>query len=443
LDELPDAMATRVLRIFSALLFLYGLDAYDIGPIPVEWIAQVATVAAVIYLAGADQLYRIEGMKPLVWLLVWSVAATLANSILYDYARLMPSHATTPYFVFIPLRLLTLFVLLSTIHLVNWLVRQGRKEEVVRATVLISSVLALTAIYVYVAQTHGLPELPRNRMATSGGEQAASFSYSFDRATGTFREPAILARWLLLPLLLCLVSGKRILSLSNTILSAAFLLTGSLTGAVSFIGGLLGGFLLTGPASARNVRALGEIVLLLGAGLGLFYLIAMGKGGSSADLIGTLRDRATPLVVGEGIEATNRAAVFDYVLEHRVPPFGEGFGNANIVLGEDLSVEVIPSFLSLYVCFAYSVGIVGLILLAWFLGRPLLRVWRLRHWLEPGSALAAISGYLAWLIAFAAASEEFTFMFGIAFVLVDAAIDEALVNRMESEAGEATAFAAG
>lgn len=100
-----------------------------------------------------------------------------------------------------------------------------------------------------------------------------------------------------------------------------------------------------------------------------------------------------------------------------VPPpmLGLGLGNANLVLSQWLRSPLEVSFLSLYLNVVYSTGVPGLVLLAMFLVRPLLRVLRSRTLRTAGETFVVVAGYVAWLAMFGVLSEEFTVMFAVAF----------------------------
>ena len=137
------------------------------------------------------------------WLFfLWAMLVTAASTVSHDYASFMPLGATTPYPVFILLRFFTLLSFVASVYVALWLLQQGCREHVIKAVVTIGCFISVAALYIYAAQIYGLPELPRNRLGTAGGLQAIRFTYDFHRAIGTFREPSLLAAWLIVPLFL-------------------------------------------------------------------------------------------------------------------------------------------------------------------------------------------------------------------------------------------------
>jgi hypothetical protein len=276
--------------------------------------------------------------------------------------------------------------------------------------------LSLFALYVYVAQIYGLPEPPRSRMGTSGGEQAVRFSYQFHRAIGSFREPSHLAEWLIAPFYLSLLRRGRWAWLASTLIAFAMVLTGSLTGLASVALGFLAALLwLQSPR--QLLRMAWSYALPFAGAVVLFSALAVSYDDSAANLAGTLWSRIEPILETGSFQATNRASVYTY-LENNPPAFfGRGLGNSNLEYAASVGSPAVTSFLSLYWNVLYSCGYPGLALMVWFLSRPLLR--RGSFLQTSGRArLLLTAAYISYLAAFGVHTEEPPIQFALLFGLV-------------------------
>ncbi len=408
---------TGILCAYGVLLFGDAMGAYSIGSVPIQWMTHVGLITIVLLLGLASRLHAVPGSLPILAYVLWAVVTTVFGALLHDYASLMPPLATTAYSVFISLRFASILAFIATTYLVYWLLAEGYRDACVRWTILIATIIALAAIYIYVAQTYGLPELPRTRLGTSGGEQAVKFSYPFHRAIGTFREPSHLAEWLVLPFVLSLVFTRTGISLANISMGLAILLTGSLTGMIGITFGLVAAALVTNRLRPRVPKLFARLVAAVVLSLIAFTGVAVGYGGSDADLFQTISERVKPILVG-GLRESNRGYIYEYLENSSMPGFGFGLGNANLDLTQYFNSEAVVSFLSLYFNVAYSAGVPGLILLCLILFPPLIGVLTLKELNGRNRMLAIVAGYLGWLIMFAVSAEEFTMMFGVAFAML-------------------------
>lgn len=394
-----------------------ALEAYSVGPIPIQWVAQLLVIGAAAALS-LHHLYRVPGMGVFAALLAWVLMVTLASAALGDFAARMPPMASTPYPVFIALRLFVVLSFSATVALVYWLLVRGRSADVVRWTVWIGTAAGVMALYVYVAQLYGWWEPTRNRSGTGGGGQATVFTYAFHRAMGTFREPSHLAEWLVAPFFLSFVHPARIRYAPTLVMGLALLLTGSLTGISGTVLGLLGAVVLTNPFRGAKLRLLLQVGLALALGLLVFDRLAVTYGPEKTGLFQVLSDRLEPLLFEGGLTESNRGDVFQYAQSNGLPVTGVGLGNSNIQLSHRMGNPLMVSFLSLYFNYLFSAGVVGLGLLLVFLARPVVGVVRL-----PGSArdrevIVLLGAYLAWLVMFAVRAEEPSIMFGVVFALL-------------------------
>lgn len=398
------------------------LAAYEWRGIPIPWIARCIPIAMTMLVLLRTRMLRVPGSMCLAGLLLWCFVITAANIIHYDYQALMPAAATTSYSIFISLRFVAWISFAAQLYLVWWLLDQGRVLAVARLVTIIGMLAAGMAVYVYVAQVYGLPEPPRTRIGSAGFEQSTTFgNYAFHRAMGTFREPAEMASWLVVPLFLSFFASRRLRDLApSMIIGAAILLSGSLA---AIVGSLLGLLLTVGLLrpwhllySPRFVRT----ACVLGASMAAFSLLAVANEGGNKDLIATLGDRMGT-IWDEGLMASNRGYIYEYLLEQDFPWWGVGFGNQNILFAFDSGIGIVESLLSLYFNVLYSAGVVGLVLLAAFLAQPvwlLVRQRRALAWNADLRALVAVAaGYLSWAVMYGFRSEEPTEMFAVIYPL--------------------------
>lgn len=403
---------------FTMLFAGTALGAYALGPVPVQWLAQLLAIGAAGFLVLGRRLPPVPGLGPWVWLVGWAAVLTLGNLVLRDFAALMPPLATSAYPVFLALRFMTLLAFASAAALTYWIVRRGHQETVVRRIVWIGSAAAAAAIYIYFAQLNGWWEPGRTRVGTAGGEQSTAFAYAFHRAMGTFREPSHLAEWLVLPFLLAFTYRGRAKGLHIAVLSVALLLTGSLTGILGVVCGMAGAMVLGNPFRAGRLKMLLRLAIVGGLGLSAFGILAASRTGATPKgLVEVFRDRIAPILEG-GMVKSNRYYVYEYVAEQPPPLVGYGLGNGNLVFSEATDSAVTSSFLSIYLNTWYSLGVVGMVILALLLGGPVLRLAARRRFRTDPTLMPLMAAYLGWLVMYAVHSDELTIPFGILFGLM-------------------------
>jgi len=406
-----------VLQWFLFLFFLTSLGAYNAGPVPVSWLAQsgfIALAAGVILFN--DRIRVVPGAGFLIFFLAWAFVVTAAHY--GEFSEMMPIASTLPYPAYITFRHINIISFAATLYLTYWLVSEGEGQALVRWIVIIASVVAVVALYIYLAHMFHLPEPPRNRMGTAGGagKQVTEFSsgegLSHSRATGTFREPGYLAEWLILPLFLSFAFRNRMARMSSAAMAAAFALTLSMTGFFSVVAGTIGALLITRPFSKRTYKVVGVAVLVGAVAFLLLSRISVGFAGENRISLGTLvGDRVIFTIIG-GIAKSNRSYVYDFVAENPIPAFGIGLGNGNLIFAREIGTVSPVSFLSLYLFTLYSAGYPGMILLGSFLARPIVQyVTSFKRTIAITPLL--FMGYLAYLVSFTVGSEELTPWFGI------------------------------
>lgn len=412
-----SAVARITFAGFATALVLDGLAAYSVGPLPLPWIGKFLILTLAFGLLSVSRFPLYPGAALVVLVVLWSWLSTAVGTLQMDYAQMMPPLATSGYPLFLILRVANLMAFAAMVFLVWWLCAHGYRAHVIRMVVLLGTVLATIAIYIYVAQITGLPEPARSRVGTSGEEQATVFTYAFHRAMGTFREPSHLAEWLVAPLVLSFVSRRSSASVEKLLMGVALLLTGSLTGLAGFAAALAvvlsAGFLL-GRVQWRTVFDLGVLLLIAGAG---FSIIARDYAGGSADLFRVVLDRIGP-ILEYGIEASNRDYIYSYMDEMDLSLVGVGLGNANLLLSEYLGSQATASFLSLYFQTASATGLVGLTLLITLLSVPVIALFVRRGLRTDDGAPWLLGAYVAWLVMFSVNSEELNTLFGVVFALV-------------------------
>lgn len=412
-DVAARAAAVSVLQIFIICFALTGLAAYSVAGVPVVWVGLVGFISlAAGLILSTNRVRLFPGGGALFLFLSWTVFAQVLNA--GRWGRLMPEGATLSYPFFVLARYLNVFAFAGALYACYWLLTEGFGEELLRWIVRVGCVIAMLAVYIYFAQQYGLWEPARTRIGTAGGSQVLFFGYR--RALGTFREPSHLAEWLVLPLFLSFLLKYRAGRLASGIIGIALLLTVSLGGIGSAIAGVVGGLLLNNPLKPSNIKRILFAAIVLGV---LFFLAQT----TSVDLTGqnvysVLSVRTFNILEG-GIGNSDRAYIADFVARFPPPIIGYGLGNANIFAATKMGIELIVSFLSLYVNVAYSSGLVGVGLLVAFLAQPILRRGVYAISSASASSLSVLMGYIAYLFLFAAGAEELSVSFAVitAFML--------------------------
>jgi hypothetical protein len=419
-----------IFTAFTYLLFLHALAAYSFGPLPIQWVSQIGLVGLALWLLGRSRFHLFAGLTLVILLLIWAVFVTAARNLVEDFSAYLSIKATTGYWTYVGLRFLNLTVFVAAIIITTWLLRNNMGKKLVNRLSWMGVIIGFYAIYVYVAQLSGWPELPRTRVGTSGGEQSVKFTYAFHRAMGSFREPSHLAEWLLLPYFLSFGVSSWLI-FRTTILASVILLTGSLTGIAGIVGGLAFSLILSFRQFKPAIRGISRSALPLVAALLIFSIVVVSKDKSFGGLGETLWARIEPLLSDKGLKASNRDYVYFYVDNKATPLIGEGLGNANIRFGWETKNEATTSFLSLYLNILFSLGVVGLLITIGILCYPLALHVLQNHFQCDRDFFYKIAAYGGWLIVFTTATEEFTVHFGVIYALV---VDSVLRTRAQRRA---------
>jgi hypothetical protein len=394
-----------------------GLAAYNFGPIPVQWVAQGTLLGiALVAVLARDRLQIIPGSALLLLFLAY---AALMNIVQWrHFAPLLPIGASLPYPLFISVRFINVLSFAAAYYLAYWVQTRGHRSLLIRRVVLAGLGITILAVYIYAAERLGLPQPPRTRMGTGGGEQVTgTFSTAdmrYSRMLGTFREPSHLAEWLLIPLFLTLAQRGWRARAGAALMVASMLLTVSLTGILSALAGWLGGIVLLNPLRVANLKkvAVGAALILV-----LFFVVQNLTAGMGLSVYSVLNARTLDLIEG-GIGGSNRAYVYEFMSAHPPPLLGYGLGNGNIYFSNISGSTLVNSFLSIYVSTFYSTGIVGFTLLAMFLVTPIVRMRTATGRRADATTTAILMGYLSYLVAFAVAPEELSVPFGIGMALL-------------------------
>jgi hypothetical protein len=416
-------LGRSVLYAFLALLYLSSLAAYNIGPIPIPWMAEAGLVAlAVTLILYTNKVRAVPGTALLFVFMLWLF---LLNVIAPgDYAHVMPELATLPYQLFIGVRYVNMFSFISSLYVVYWLLTEGYAREFTRGLVYVGLLVCLGAFYVYVAQIFHLPELPRTRAGTSGIQQNVTGNYSsglfsYRRALGTFREPSHLAEWLLIPFFVSFLRKDFWGRFHSAILGLTLILTVSLTAIASITIGTFIALLITNPFNPKYMRLLGAAVIFAG----FLYLaldrVVVGAVGEHADntLAAVFTGRITGTLSG-GFAKTDRAYVYELISEHPIPVVGYGLGNANIYGSAVTGNAAMMAFLSLYVNMLYAAGYLGFIFLALFLLRPVYYYIKSKPLKQGVQVPLILIAYVSNLVSFAVLAEELTTAFAVICALL-------------------------
>jgi hypothetical protein len=402
-----DAQAgTRPIFIwFMANFSLFALASYAVLDVPLQWLAHIGVLCGLFYITLRDRIPLSSGVLLFIGFCFWITVVTGLHFLFNEQATVMPKLATTSLPIYLGLRFLTLFAFFGWWMVAHWLLQKGYRGKLTEGIVLLGALISLYSLYVYYAQTHGWPELPRSRVGTSGHAQKTVFTYAFHRAMGTFREPSHLAEWLILPFFLGLDQARSV-NWRTMIMGTTLLLTGSLTGIIGAAAGLAGALVVASVLRARELAKVARTLLLICLTPLLFSGFVASYDAGTVNLIGALSDRITPILMDETMQSSNRDYVYHYFNNTEMSAWGEGLGLSNLHFSKALEIEATSSFLSLYINTALSGGYVGIVLLILFLALPLLQ--------NLGRASVMITGaYIAWLIAFAVHAEEFMAPFGV------------------------------
>ncbi|QDU40072.1 hypothetical protein Mal4_44260 [Maioricimonas rarisocia] len=416
-----DSLTQRLLSLlFMTTVVCSAVAAYNVGPIPVPWAGHVLAIGGTVLLVL--RTFRTPLLPGAGMFLFWGAllaTTTVVQSMVHRYAGLMPELATTPYPIFLTLRFFNLLGFIFTAALTAWFIHRFGRQRMIRATTGIGAFFAFFALYVYAAQLLGLPEPPRSRLGTNGGEQAIQFDYAFHRALGSFREPSHLAEWLLVPFVLSFVSSDRQMIVRRLVMGLVLLLTGSLTGILSVLAGF-GAALVFSPTNlgARLMTAF-KLGVVGVAPYAVFQLLVKSNDSNSVSLFQVILDRVMPLIFGGGLKASNRGYVYEFVDAVPPPFWGHGIGNCNLVFSDYMGVPFITSMQSLYVNTLYAAGYPGLMMLVVAVAIPLVPLYtRPLSGIDPRHILLGLAGYFGWLVVFAVHAEELSVGFAIAYAFV-------------------------
>jgi len=413
---MTDRLPATALRAFKACLLLMSLGAYALGPVPIPWIGQMVAIGMAVWLGFKAQVRLPPGMTIFTVFFIYAVAVTLGRSAIGDYHLIMPQNATTGYFTFINLRFFTLASFGAFIVCTYWLLLRGYRPEIMRFLAWLCLFLSVSALYIYIAQVYGLPEPPRTRLGTTGGEQATKFTYAFHRAMGTFREPSHLAEFMILPILASLSASGRLFTLARVFGIIVLFLTGSLTGIMSLIAGLAAGFVLFPYMSARTFRILGRLVVIVLIGMVGFTAAVSGYKGQ-VDLITVLWSRVEP-IAEKGASKSNRDYIYHYVKKQELEWIGDGLGNSNLKFAKAMNSGVPVAFLNLFVNFLLSLGFFGFGMFIVFLLTPFILLMMNRRYKYESVHYLILASFVAWIIAFSVHSEELSLSFAVVYALL-------------------------
>jgi hypothetical protein len=390
-----------------------GLEAYNIGVIPIPWIACAGfIILAVACIISSDNLMPVPGMLIYFVFLGWVLVVNCFS--IFRFQELLPAGTTLSYELFILVRFVKLITFGFIYYLVHWFLKEGQASILIKGVVWGGIIFAMIAFYVYLAHIYQLPDIPRTRLGTAGGQQATTFStgkFFYSRAIGAFREPSHLAEWLLLPLCFSFLRSHYLYRLGSLIIALALLLTVSLAGILSLLLGLVV-MIINNPLRRKNLAIIILALFALTAAALISKGIYVDTNNQQTTIYTIVSSRIVDLI-HSGVQSSSRGYVYNFISKYPFPITGYGLGNVNILLSNSMGSSLIVSTLSLYYNILYSAGLVGFFLLSIFLLRPALH-FMVRNWnsksLRPSFLLMA---YVAMLICFTVLTEELTIAFAI------------------------------
>lgn len=400
----PLKVVGVTLVLFSLGAFLDVLDGYSLFTIPIPWLASaIYMVAVLVPILSTRRLIIPRGIMLLYLYLFWSLLA-LSLYLAANELPAMPARATTPYPVYLILRLLTVLVFIAVLTTCYWLVRRGAIEQVIRVQLALLMFVSVTAIYIYAAQIFGFWEPPRNRMGTGGQDflsEDVHFTFAFHRALGTFREPSHLAEWLagtvvfLLPTMASYIRalyGWLIVFLALTALT----LTGSLLGFLCLSAGLL--TLMIFQKGFRLFANLAVFLLLLVA------VVVAAYSALGIDFIGAVLPRILEMIEG-GVGATNRAYVYENLEKVPLTFLGYGLGTGPLLTASAMGSDFVVASLNLFISVAYDAGLIGVICIAVYFSLPFIFAFRFGVSRNP-LIVGCLASHVSWIIAYLGRSPE-------------------------------------
>lgn len=408
-------MNTNINKIFYLLiasLFCNVLGAYTFFGIPFPWASSVLAFASGLLTLRIKRKVFCPGMRIFFVFFVLLLLITIIQ-LIFGLDEINFVHTTTPLPVYVSLRFLGLLSFWGAAQSVYFLCCNGFADRLIRSILIISCIVCLYALYTYMAQLYGLPEIWRNRLTTGGGHYSGvtRFSYAFHRATGSFREPSHLAEWLLMPLSYVFVKNIRY---AKYLFFLVLMLTGSMTGIISFAVALILTLFFVAklnPKFTKKIFVLSFTVFVAGV---LFSIFAKSYSGGSADLFSVILTRMTP-VVDSGIEMSNRGYIYEYFRNSPPPFFGQGFGLSNLIFSNYLGIFLPASFLNLYISVLYGGGYFCLFVLLIFLLFPY--VLFLRRSYCDNFLFWSANAYISYVVSCSAHTAELTINMGIVYAL--------------------------
>ncbi|MCB0415131.1 MAG: hypothetical protein KDD50_12405 [Bdellovibrionales bacterium] len=396
-------------------LFMSALGSYAIANVPLPWLSNVSFVVLSIWVLATSHKKMVPGVVLLSTFLLWATAITLLNMVFKNYSIFIPQNATTNYMFYVSLRLFNIIVFSATLYLTYWICLVAESKKLIEDILFIATIIGLYSIYVYIAQTNGLPEIPRNRLGTGGEEQSTTFSYAFHRAMGTFREPSHLAEWIVLPLILSFIYTDLKGRLRSFLLTIVMMLTGSLTGISSLVLGIVTSNFMDLQGLVNRINRNIKLIFIIGFSLVCFNLIVAGTSKSSHGLIETLWDRIEPIVEDDGLKSSNRNYVYEYSEQVSFPFLGAGLGHSNLLFTKYLDLNIVASFLNLYLNIGYSMGWIGLFILFLLFFLPIYLYYSNNNIQNKSYVMLLFSAYFSWLVIFYVHAEELSIIFSVTF----------------------------
>lgn len=413
---------------FLSIFFTTALDAYCFFGVPVVHLSLLLFMFYYVSNKSEDRTFDLERAdKALAFTALYCVLII----IIKDFAHLIDPgyYLGQKKNTFIIATRLTIFV---SFTLLCWSVYAlGRKygnEKIISGIINVGVIIAAISIYIYWAQVLGWWEPYRSRLGTDGQPQTIEFAYAFHRAIGTFREPSMLAQWLVMPLLLSLWRTGTVARVKSIGIALAFFLTVSFTGMIGmglgFIAalalylimnkGVLNKILIIKMVSATALLAATFTFTQFSIQYRTLYTGVSYKEFGSGNILGNfVVNRVTEYATG-GIPKTNRKYVYDFAAKEPVTLTGHGILESHRKLGIFIESKAVVSFLNLYLNTLFSFGVIGIVSLLYLLIRPLTN----KSIFKSEDGFAVVATYLCWCSIFLVGAEELQPSFAIIYAVL-------------------------
>lgn len=362
-------------------IILQGVAAYSVLGFPIPWVGRAIGALILLLELSRVKIRWPPGMLLLLLYLCYSFSIT----VLTWHSQPIVRGLTEPYPIFIGLRYFDVVCFIGIFICSNRYGYFYGKDRMIIFFINLSMFFSLYAIYTYLAHYLHLPVLPRTRMSTGGGgNMDLEYTYAFYRATGSFQEPSHLAQWLTPAILATMLHPKYKNGKKLVVMVSAFILTGSLLGAVAVVTGIL--IYMFTAGLKRRLQILTIVPLIALVMLILNYV--------KIDFLDVITNRVSNILSG-GMLESSRGSIYQFMYTHVPPLFGYGLGNSNLYFSDQTNSPLVRTYANLFFDTWMSLGVIGLFIVALFFIVQLKRLLRKNNRQERSLSLSIYGAWIA------------------------------------------------